>query len=297
MNRTFLIVSALLAVNAGTVSAGPITTSTALPVHEGQLIVRAQAKLLRSTGDPGPRDRELTVWSVPTLAIYGITERLAVFGVFPYVDKALDVTTSGRRVRRGDDGLGDITFLGRYSLWQRDLPGETFRLAPFLGVEVPTGADDARDSLGPLPHALQIGSGSWDPSFGATLTWQTLSWELDTSAAYKVNTPANDFEFGDVARFDLSFQYRLLPFEIGEGVPALLYAVAESNLVWADRSEDGDATDTNSGGTTWFLAPGLQYITKRVIAEAAIQLPAVQKLNGEALETDFILTFGFRANF
>ena len=104
-------------------------------------------------------------------------------------------------------------------------------------------------------------------------------------------------ENGDVARLDLSFQYRLWPRTLGEGVPGFLYGVAESNLIWQDRHEISGASDRNSGGVTWFLAPGIQYITKRFILEAAIQLPAVQDLNGSALENDFIVTAGFRVNF
>ena len=118
----------------------------------------------------------------------------------------------------------------------------------------------------------------------------------DSSASYKFNTEAHDFEFGDVARLDLSFQYRLWPRELGQGVPGFLYAVAETNLIWQDRNELAGSRDPDSGGTTWFLAPGIQYISRRFILEAAVQLPAVQDLGGNALEGDFILTAGFRVN-
>ena len=52
-----------------------------------------------------------------------------------------------------------------------------------------------------------------------------------------------------------------------------------------------------SGGTTLFLVPGLQYVTRRWIVEAAVQLPVVQDLNGTALENDYIVRAGFRFNF
>ena len=45
------------------------------------------------------------------------------------------------------------------------------------------------------------------------------------------------------------------------------------------------------------LVPGLQYVTKRWIVEAAVQLPIVQYLNGTALENDHIVRAGFRFNF
>jgi len=295
--KTGLLVLAVALTTPLSSEAGPITTNTALPVHDGELIVRAQGKLLRATGDPGRQDRALTVWAVPTVLVYGATERWALFGVIPYLDKTLELNTSAGRRSRGDAGLGDLRFFARYSALQWDSPGETLRLAPFLGIEVPTGRDDASDDLGRLPPPLQLGSGSWDPFLGLVFTWQTLGWELDTSLSYDVETRANDFELGDVLRLDASFQHRVWPRELGDGVPGFLYLVAESSLVWQDRSQRAGTTDPSSGGTTWFLTPGIQYITRRFIVEGAVQLPAVQDLGTGALETDLIVTAGFRVNF
>ena len=122
--------------------------------------------------------------------------------------------------------------LARYTAYKRDQVGKTFRVAPFVGIEIPSGKDDEGDELGQLPQPLQLGSGSWDPSIGTIVTWQTLGWQIDTSASYKFNTGANGFEFGDVARVDFSYQRRLRPRELGEGVPNFLYGVLESNLIW-----------------------------------------------------------------
>jgi hypothetical protein len=55
--------------------------------------------------------------------------------------------------------------------------------------------------------------------------------------------------------------------------------------------------DPNSGGTSVYLSPGIQYVSRRFILEAAVQLPISQDLNGDALDTDYVLTFGYRANF
>jgi len=295
--KTGPYILALALAAPATSSAGPITTNTALPIHDGELIVRAQGKLLRATGDPGPRDRDLTVWAVPTVLVYGATAKLALFSVIPYLDKDLELTTPEGRTSRGDSGLGDLRLFARYSAAQWDSPGETLRLAPFIGLEVPSGRDDKSDAFGKLPQPLQLGSGSWDPFLGLVFTWQTLAWEFDSSISYDFKTEANDFEVGDLARLDLSFQYRLWPRDLGEGVPGFLYLVAESNLLWQDRNQISGSSDSNSGGTTWLLTPGLQYITRRFILEGAVQLPAVQRLGGSTLETDLIATTGFRVNF
>ncbi len=276
------------------VRAAPITTNTALPVSEGELLLRVQAKYIRSTGDSSSLHRELRVWAAPTVLVYGASEKIALFGIFPWLDKSLDLTTPLGRVNRGDSGMGDFRFLARYTLGQWDKTGETMRLAPFMGLEIPTGKDNTQDSLGFLPSPLQLGSGSWDPMIGTVFTWQKLDWQFDSSLSYKFNTAANGYQFGDEARLDLSFQYRLWPRELGSGVPGFLYGVVESNLIWRDRDQQAAADVFDSGGKVWYLAPGMQYVTERWILEAAVQLPVVQDLNGGALENDYIITAGLR---
>lgn len=283
---------------AGVAEAAPQTFNTALPVAEGEFVFREQFIYRKATDDPSPADRDLQVLGAVSVLGYGVNSDLAIFGVLPYLDKELDVTTpSGQRVTRDTNGIGDARLFGRYTVYQDDAPGRTFRVAPFLGLELPTGDDDDSDSLGTLPAPLQLGSGSWDPFGGIVLTYQTLDFQIDAQASYEANTQANSFEFGDVARLDGSLQYRLWPRELGAGVPGFLYGVLEGNLIYQAKNEMNGAKDPNSGGTSFFLAPGLQYVTKRWILEGIVQVPVVQDLNGTGLEDDFILRAGFRFNF
>ena len=98
--------------------AAPITFNTALPIAKGEFILRGQAIESRSTDDPGPKDRDLRVLTVPSVLVYGAMRNLTLFGIVPYVDKTLEETTStGQRQRRGDSGVGDVTLLSRYTLY------------------------------------------------------------------------------------------------------------------------------------------------------------------------------------
>ena len=55
--------------------------------------------------------------------------------------------------------------------------------------------------------------------------------------------------------------------------------------------------DVNSGGTTWFVTPGLQYVTRRWIVEAGVQIPLSRRRNGSALGSGRVVTTGLRLNF
>lgn len=276
----------------------PLTFNTALPVFSGEFIFREQFVFIKSSDDPSALDRDLDVLSAVSVLGYGVNSNLAVFGVLPYLDKELELTPPDRqRITRDTDGIGDFALFGRYTLFQHDVPGRTFRIAPFVGIETPTGDDDEKDQFGRLPQPLQLGSGSWDPFGGIIATYQTLDFQVDAQIAYQANTEANDFEFGDELNVDGSLQYRLWPGELGPGVPGFLYGLLEANLVYQDENGFNGIENPDSGGTTLFLTPGLQYVTKRWVLEGGVQVPVVQDLNGQALENDYIVRAGFRVNF
>lgn len=275
----------------------PITFNTALPVAKGEFVFREQGVVVQSGDDASSADRDRTETAAVIALGFGIYHNLAVFGVLPYRDIKLKLTSSGQQLNRDTRGFGDLNLFGRYTAYQNDQPGQTLRIAPFIGVKMPTGKDDARDGQGTLPPSAQVGSGSWDLFAGTVLTFQTLQYQIDSQISYRAHREANDFEAGDIARLDASLQYRLWPDRLGHGVPDYLYGVLETNLLYREKNKISEVKDANSGGTQWFLSPGIQYVTKRWILEGAVQIPVLQNLNGTALENDYIIRAGVRINF
>jgi hypothetical protein len=275
----------------------PITFNTALPVAKGEFVFRQQFIVSQSGDDPSGADRDRTSQAAVSVLGYGVNRKLAVFGVMPYLSNELKITAGSQRISRNTNGFGDLSVFGRYTAYQRDQPGRTFRVAPFFGVKTPTGENDASDTFGRLPPSIQVGSGSWDSFVGVVATYQTLDYQLDGQFEYRANNEANNFEAADTVRLDGSLQYRVHPRKLTGGVPAFLYIVIEANLIRRDRDRVGGMTDPNSDGTTLFVAPGIQYITMRWIIEGAVQIPVTQNLNGTALENDYVARAGFRFNF
>ena len=286
-----------LATLAGSVWGAPITFNTALPVHEDGWVLREQFIYMKIGDDPTPAKRDMRVSGVMSVLGYGVTRDIALFGVLPYFDKRLDMTMGGQNLTPRKEGVGDLTLMARYTAYENNAPGRTWRIAPFLGVKAPTGSDNARDGLGRLPPQVQLGSGSWDLLGGVVGTYQTLDFQADSQVSYKANREANGFRFGDVFEIDGSLQYRLWPRSLGPGVPAFLYGVLEANLVHAAKDQVGGAADPNTGGTTLFLSPGLQYVTQKWIVEAGVQIPVVRNPNGTALKNNYVFTTGIRINF
>ncbi len=278
---------------AGYAQAAPLTFNTALPVSQGEFIFREQFVVIQS-GNASGLGRDRTETDLVSTLVYGITPDLAIFGTVPYTNRTLESTTG---TTRKSQGLGDSKFFARYTIYTDDFQGGSFRIAPFAGLKVPTGKDDKRDSLGVLPVSAQAGTGSWDVFGGLVATYGTVDWELDGQIGYQKNSEANNFESGNIARADISFQYRLFPETLSSNTDYFVNGVLEANLIKKDRNKVAGVSDFDSGGTTLFLVPGLQYVSERYIAEISLQIPVAQNLNGTALENDFIFRTGFRINF
>jgi hypothetical protein len=188
--------------------AAPNTFNTALPVAQGQTIWREQL-VLRERSDDGPMDRDVSVQALVSVLGYGVTSKLAVFGMVPYFfNKELDVAMPMGpmdRIERDTSGFGDLSLFGRYTLYKKDFTGSTFRVAPGFGLTAPTGDDNDIDRFGELPRPLQAGDGAWD-----------------------------GFARGDETRFDASLQYRIWPRSMQgvSGTPGFVYALLESSLVY-----------------------------------------------------------------
>ena len=278
-------------------NAAPITFNTALPVAEDEFIYRQQIRWLRSGKDPGDGGREMRVTAAISVLGFGINSRLAIFGVLPYLDKHLQVEGAGTEIRRSNRGLGDVSAFARYIFHQDNALGRSFRLAGCGGVAAPTGDDNDSDNFGLLPTPLQNGSGAWDGFGGLVATYQTLDYQYDSQLSYRRNGSANGFAAGNETRLDLSWQHRIWPRQLSSGVPGFLYTVVEVNGLHREKNRVNGQHDQNSGGTTVWISPGLQYVTRRWVLEMVFQKPVIQNLNGTALENDLIFTTSFRVNF
>jgi len=288
---SLLVLFDLSIVPMNNILAAPINSNVALPVRKGGFVFRSQVRWLRATDDPTPSDKEVNVVAIPNVLVYGATPDLALFAIFPYFFRNVELTdtSSGKRIDKNDNGIGDLTLIARYTVYAKDYPSGTARFAPLAGIKLPTGNDDLEP----------ITTDSIDFQLGgvATVTWDIGRHEIDADIIYRINTEAENFEKGDEFVYDLAYEFRVYPWTLPNvGVPNFIYLVAEANGVFSKKSEQNGKTLDNSGGNIIFLSPGVQFATKRYILEASIQLPIIQDLNGNQVETDFVLTAGFRVN-
>ena len=277
------------------VEAVPINSDIGLTPYKGQFILRTQARYTSKADDPTGQNRKVETFFVPFVGVYGITSKASVLLKVPYINRD-QITETG--LKRGDQGLGDITLLGKYRLYTKDYKGATSRFSLLGGLELPTGEDDESDSTGVLPQTLQLGSGSFDFIAGGAYTYQSLDYEWDVDFKYKFNQEANNFKFGDEFNYNFAYQKRFSPWILPErGLYDQWNAVLEFNGIYTARNELAGNDVFASGGNTLFLSPGIQFASQRMVYEFSYQYPILQNLHGNQLEIDYKLAFSFRYTF
>jgi hypothetical protein len=275
------IVMGMLVAISGTAQAAPITFNTALPVSRGEILLRQQFIVTNFSDRLNGIRRDVTVHVGVSVLGYGVTPKLALFGVAPLVNVERKIGAA----RSNFTGLGDASIFARYEIYRNDRPGKTLRIAPFAGLILPTG------------RSGRIGDGSVDGFAGLIFTAASTNWNFDSQIKYTANTRAKGFARGDSVSAGASLQYRLLPNTLTARSEGFLYGVLEANLTQLQKDRLGSAINPNSGGTQAFVSPGLQYATRRWIAEMALTIPVLNKLHGTALAQDYALITSLRFNF
>lgn len=282
--KACLLITGLLPL--GTSLAAPITFNTALPVSEGQFIARSLLVFdKKSTSDITSEQLNLV-----SVLGYGVNSKLTVFGVLPNSWVKRDENGLTRR----DHSIGDAEFFARYEVLRIDKPGATKRIAPFIGVRLPTGERGLTSD------------GTNDVFAGVTFTSASSKYNLEAQVRYDRNghdttfntfDQSSRFDQGDSISTDISWQKRVLPNKIKSDTKAFWFAVLEANLSYSQHNKiDGNSVN-DSGGFVASVSPGLQYSTRRWIGEIALRVPVIKNVNGSALEPDYTLFTGVRVKF
>jgi len=231
-------------------------------------------------------DRSVTSWVTPVVIPYNLySDKLQIGLILPYVNIDLDKTTGDV----SNSGIGDIKLSAKYLVYQLDQKNKTIRVASKAGVKLPTsdtGDEDTQPALG---------TGSTDYFISTVAGWIEKRVGVYIEGIYNVNTSRDSLDFGNSFSYNLALGYRLLP-AVYETYPSpQINGYLELNGTTVAKSEVNGAKDDNSGGTTLFLSPGLQYIGgRRWLVETSYQYPIINEPNGTQLATDWTISFGIR---
>ncbi len=268
----------------------PINTDTPIMLGLEGSGIRAFAKFVRKATllQDGKEiadalDRDVTVRITPLAVPYNLlSDRFQVGVVIPFMNIDLD----SRLQDISSTGIGDVSIFAKYLLYQHDRKLETFRVGVKATIKLPSGDENTSPALG---------TGSTDYAFSMVAGWLKNRVGVYWEGIYSQNTSHGQTDFGNSFAYNLAFGYRLLP-TVYETYPSpQLNGFLEINGTTAGRNKVNGEEIADSGGTTVFLSPGLQYVGgRRWLIEASFQYPAINEPNGTQLATDWTVSVGTR---
>jgi hypothetical protein len=199
---------------------------------------------------------------------YGLTGDWAVGIDLPYYF----------RQEEGDrnSGYDDVALFTKYRFWRRDSLGLQESAAVLFKVVTDTAAGGGTPALG---------KGATDSILGLTYGYESRRWYRWAAVRYRFNgTSDTGIERGDAVLLDLVGGYR--PKLTGYLEPDMVWLLELNGERLQRASRNGhDLADT--GGTEWFLSPGLFWTKRNFAIKAGVQIPVYSHLNGRQNESDY----------
>ena len=250
---------------------------------------------------PAPEDEVRTLSRIYTLTGRArLAPRLGLTLALPYVDRVhqhipIEGGVPGELADFRFSGLGDLMTTARWIALGGASGGPSASLV--LGVKLPTGEKNVDEIDGEQPEpTVRPGTGSTDAVAGVHLTTGVGAKELDGEKVeaplflglmYRVNGKGTeDYRIGDEFQANAGGEYPL------NGTVDLL---GQLNLRVRDKDDAGetDALPDNTGGTWFYLTPGLRVRTgPQLDFFGYVQIPVYQKVNGIQLVSPYHLLFG-----
>lgn len=252
------------------------TFPSAAPVSAGTISTRIQAGYADQTeGKSRTYDEEVI--------LYGLSPDVAlIFEIYPYVTTESLTRRGGPAHEVEAAGWGDMMIDVRPTVYEWDTVGATFRIAPYLGLGLPTGVDDANPLLS---RRNQPGSGEWAAREALTLDYESLRWSTQALIGFQDATRSAGYRQGSALLADVAFRVLLWPSDLDRDVPAELFGLLETNYSLQAVDRLNGETLPGTGGQLWLIDPGLNYGTARWSLSLVGLFPLLQQYRSPGSST------------
>ena len=244
-------------------------------------------------------------WTTEVSGFYGITDNLLLMATLPIrqtegigeVGSGPDGDAEFEAARGGASDIGDLSLLGRYTVFKHHTLAATTLLAVTAGVKLPSGSTDSRGDSGEFLDAhLQTGTGSTDFLVGLAASHAlgrfSVAANLLAAIPGKGEFGQTEHQFGESLNYDLTAKYRLLPQT--PGASAMQWFISLGlNGEWRAQEQEEGATVGDSGGHVLYLTPGVQVVLgTHWIVEASFQQAVQHDLDGVQLGETYKISGG-----
>ncbi|MBL4711271.1 MAG: transporter [Gammaproteobacteria bacterium] len=195
---------------------------------------------------------------------YGLTGDWAAGVDIPYVDRSNPTSSAS--------GQGDISVFSKYRFWRKDSLGVQQSVSAFGKIKTDSGENG-------------IGTGTTDGILGLAYGYEGRKWYRWAALRHRFNGEnSNGFRRGDKTLIDLAGGVRLK--QTGYLEPDTVWLL-ELNGEFGMRDELNGAELVNTGGSEWFVSPGIFWTLRNFAVKAGVQIPIASSLNENQSKTDY----------
>lgn len=217
-----------------------------------------------------------------TIQVWGripIVKKVQVSVLVPYHFHNRETVTGNQDI----SGLGDLTVLGMYTVYEtvKDSTVFTHTLQLGAGVKAPTGKyrDFTNGSVNP---SFQVGTGSWDYIFAAEYVVKKDGLGLNTMGSYTVKTE-NEKHY----RFGNQFNYSsTLFYFFNKGNYAFVPQLGVAGEVYGNNYQYKELL-RNTAGDILFGKAGIEIGRDKFSFGANVMMPINQNLTGGRVEAQY----------
>lgn len=182
-------------------------------------------------------------------------------------------------------GLGDITLIGLYSIYETHKDSTVFihKLNAGVGIKIPTGKFDAANNLGVINQSFQLGTGSWDYQFVTEYVIKKKKLGLNSMINYVLKTE-NDKKY----QYGNQFNYASTLFYLFESKNEIKIApqLGIAGEIYQSNKQYGLELP-NTSGDIMFGKLGFEAGKDRFSLGVNAMLPIVQNLSNGNMEANY----------
>ena len=202
--------------------------------------------------------------SEQTLALkYGMTGDWLVGVALPY--------RTHRDVFGRNSGVGDLLVSTKYRFWRQD----TLAVQKSVAILIKLKLDSSNST---------VSTDASDLLLGLTYGYESLKWYRWASARYRFNQNTAGGRRDDRVFIDLAGGYRRQL--NGYREPDTVWML-ELNGEYAPASTLNGLDIDHSGGSQWFVSPGVMWTLRNFAIKAGVQIPLYSTLDGHQSSTDY----------
>lgn len=221
--------------------------------------------------------------SIQVWARIPITKNIQISTLMPFHFNSKETAAGEQKI----SGIGDLTLLGMYRLYQthKDSTFFTHTLQLGLGIKAPTGKYDEANS-GAVNPSFQLGTGSWDYILATEYTIRRKKLGLNSMLNYIFKTENNkSYQFGNQLNYSqtLFYLYEENSFSFA---PQFGFA----GEVYGSNYQHGQKLAKTSGDV-FFGKIGFEIGRDKLSVGVNAMLPIAQNLAGDRVESKYRMSF------